>query len=149
LVITSQGNIGPHLKDANGDQRLWFRNIKGDFFAAKRHSAPPITEQTATQAHGLVLDYAEAIRPKRDAVDTRAVNDVKAGQSRIVDDPDQVGGWPDMLQAAAPTYSNHDGMPDGWEHRHELNPNDTSDGVSDADGDGYTNVEEYLNQTDP
>jgi hypothetical protein len=96
-----------------------------------------------------VLDYAGATRPKRDAVDTRVVNDVKAGRSRIVDDPDQVGGWPDVLQAAAPMDSDHDGMPDGWERRHKLNPNDTSDGSSDADGDGYTNVEEYLNQTDP
>jgi hypothetical protein len=147
--VYAQDNIGPHLRDANADQQLWFRNIKGDFFAPKRHPAPPITEHTATQARGLVLDYAGATRPKRDAVDTRVVNDVKAGRSRIVDDPDQVGGWPDMLQAAAPMDSDHDGMPDGWERRHKLNPNDTSDGSSDADGDGYTNVEEYLNQTDP
>ena len=28
-------------------------------------------------------------------------------------------------------------------------PNDASDGPLDTDGDGYTNVEEFLNVTDP
>ena len=30
-----------------------------------------------------------------------------------------------------------------------FNPTDASDGVLDADGDGYTNVEEFLNGTSP
>jgi hypothetical protein len=40
-------------------------------------------------------------------------------------------------------------MPDGWESRHGLNANDAADGARDTDADGYTNVEEYLNGTDP
>jgi pectate lyase len=40
-------------------------------------------------------------------------------------------------------------MPDRWEIQHGLNPNDPSDAVKDADGDGYTNIEEYINGTDP
>ena len=40
-------------------------------------------------------------------------------------------------------------MPDEWEKKHNLDPNDPSDGAKDADKDGYTNVEEYLNGTDP
>ena len=40
-------------------------------------------------------------------------------------------------------------MPDAWETLHGLNPADASDGPLDADGDIYTNVEEYLNDTDP
>lgn len=43
----------------------------------------------------------------------------------------------------------HDGMPDLWEQEHQLDSNKTADGSSDADGDGYTNVEEYLHRTDP
>ncbi len=40
-------------------------------------------------------------------------------------------------------------MPDAWEKEYGLNPKDPSDGTKDADGDGYTNVEEYLNGTNP
>jgi hypothetical protein len=36
-------------------------------------------------------------------------------------------------------------MPDAWEKEHGLNPNDPSDHSQDRDGDGYTNLEEYLN----
>ena len=40
-------------------------------------------------------------------------------------------------------------MPDAWEKEHGLNPAQASDNRLDADGDGYTNVEEYLNGTNP
>jgi hypothetical protein len=40
-------------------------------------------------------------------------------------------------------------MPDEWETKHGLDPKDPSDSAQDKDKDGYTNVEEYLNGTDP
>ena len=40
-------------------------------------------------------------------------------------------------------------MDDRWERRHGLNPADPADGPRDLDGDGYTNVEEFLNETEP
>jgi hypothetical protein len=40
-------------------------------------------------------------------------------------------------------------MPDDWELSHSLNPMSVTDGSQDADNDGYTNVEEYLNGIDP
>ena len=36
-------------------------------------------------------------------------------------------------------------MPDVWETQQGFNPTNAADGALDADGDGYTNVEEYLN----
>ena len=42
-----------------------------------------------------------------------------------------------------------DGMPDAWEILHGLNPNDASDAVVDANGDGYTNLQAYQNGFDP
>ena len=45
--------------------------------------------------------------------------------------------------------TDHDGMPDWWELKYSLNPNDPSDAGFDADGDGLTNLQEYQNRTGP
>lgn len=42
-----------------------------------------------------------------------------------------------------------DGLPDEWEKRFGLNVNDASDASADADGDGFTNAEEFEAKTDP
>ena len=42
-----------------------------------------------------------------------------------------------------------DGMPDAWEIQHGLNPLLAADGASDLDGDGESNLAEYLAGTDP
>jgi hypothetical protein len=48
--------------------------------------------------------------------------------------------------------TDHDGLPDGWEVANGLDPND-SNGVNgasgDPDGDGYTNMQEYLGGSNP
>jgi hypothetical protein len=44
-----------------------------------------------------------------------------------------------------PTHSDEDGMPDAWESARGLAPLDPADNAKDRDGDGYTNIEEYLN----
>ena len=87
--------------------------------------------------------------PKRDAVDARVVNEVKTGKGKIIDDEDEVGGWPELKSAPLPVDLDQDGMPDDWEKRNGLNAGDPADGNADADGDGYTNLEEYLNGTEP
>ena len=42
-----------------------------------------------------------------------------------------------------------DGMPNTWEETYGLDPDDASDAVLDSDNDGLTNLDEYLNNTDP
>lgn len=42
-----------------------------------------------------------------------------------------------------------DGLPDGWEVMHGLDPHDPSDAFEDPDGDGILNIFEFLLGTDP
>ena len=36
-------------------------------------------------------------------------------------------------------------MPDAWETKYGLNPNDPADATGDFDKTGYTNIEKYIN----
>lgn len=45
--------------------------------------------------------------------------------------------------------SDADGLPDQWEDANGFNKNDSTDASQDADGDGFTNVAEYIAGTDP
>jgi hypothetical protein len=74
---------------------------------------------------------------------------VRQRKGSIIDSQEQVGGWPALKSTAAPVDTDHDGMPDSWEHRFGLNPGDPADGATDNNKDGYTNLEEYLNDTNP
>ncbi|MCD6461303.1 MAG: carboxypeptidase regulatory-like domain-containing protein, partial [Thermoplasmata archaeon] len=42
-----------------------------------------------------------------------------------------------------------DMMPDEWETNHSLDPTWPGDAMEDTDGDGYTNIQEYMAGTDP
>jgi len=111
--------------------------------------APPVCTETSRSVYRSVLEGAGAILPARDAVDTRIVADIRGGKGAIVDSQWWVGGWPYYRQVPPPTDTDYDGMPDAWERKHGLRPNEQADNNLDADADGYTNIEEYLNATNP
>ena len=111
--------------------------------------SPPTRIHPPREAYRLVLTEAGASLPVRDAVDRRIVREIQNGTGGIVDSPDQVGGWPEYPSAKAPLDSDWDGMPDSWEEQHHLNAQLTKDNAADPDQDGYTNIEEFLNGTDP
>jgi pectate lyase len=116
--------------------------------------AVPIRQQSAKEAYLAVLDQAGCSLPRRDATDARIIEEVRNGtathgRNGIITTPDDVGGWPQLRSGTAPKDTDSDGMPDTWESQHGLNPNDPADNALDKDGDGYTNVEEYLNGTNP
>jgi pectate lyase len=107
-------------------------------------STAPITTSTAEEARELVLAGAGATLPRRDRVDIRVVDEVRRGTGAIIDSPAQVGGYPPYAGGPAPPDSDGDGMSDEWERRMGLDAANPADGSRDADGDGYSNVEEYL-----
>ena len=56
-----------------------------------------------------------------------------------------MGGYPQYGDWKPYKDTDHDGMPDEWEQRNGLNPNDPADANGDLNGDGYTNIEKYIN----
>jgi hypothetical protein len=125
---------------------------------------------SAREAFSFVTENAGATLPKRDAVDARVIEQVKTGKivykegvqlpatqfkhrrlpidsykQGIITDISQVGGYP--VYAGTPYKdADNDGMPDEWETKHGLNPNNAADASAlSKKGNGYTNIEEYLN----
>jgi len=63
----------------------------------------------------------------------------------VITDPRQMGGYPEYRAWKPYIDSDGDGMPDEWEKAVGLNPNDPADANGDMNGDGYTNIEKYIN----
>ncbi|MBN1868452.1 pectate lyase [Candidatus Sumerlaeota bacterium] len=128
----------------------WNDGVRGAYLRSDEpFPAPAVRTQTAEEAYGDVLAFVGASLPARDGVDRRVIDDVTSGTGRIIDRPSDVGGYPELRSGPAVEDSDRDGMPDAWESKYGLNANDASDGPADKDGDGYTNVEEFLNGTIP
>jgi len=109
----------------------------------------PVRTDSAQAAYPRILKDVGATLPVRDAVDARIIGEIESGGGRIINSQAEVGGWPEYAQASPPPDTDSDGMPDQWEMKHGLNPADPSDSSKDTDRDGYTNIEEFLNRTNP
>lgn len=132
-------NDGRYFTPPEAGGRRLFRLVPAPF------PAPPVRTTGAREAYEAVLAGAGATRPARDAVDARIIAEVRRGGGRIVDHTREAGGWPEYPAAAAPPDADADGMPDAWEKARGLDPRNAADAAADRDGDGYTNIEEYLN----
>jgi hypothetical protein len=115
-----------------------------NYRAAQAFETAPVSTESADSAYARVLASAGNSR-RRDAVDIRIVRSVFDRNGALIDTQTQVGGWPELPSDEPYQDEDHDGMCDVWERSNGLNPRDPSDGITDRDGDGYTNVEEWLN----
>jgi hypothetical protein len=79
----------------------------------------------AEQVKDFVLAHAGARPADRDPVDERIISNIASGKGKIIASQDEVGGWPKLT-----------------ENRRDLTLPVNFDG--DDDGDGYTNLEEWL-----
>ncbi|MBN1415967.1 MAG: T9SS type A sorting domain-containing protein [Bacteroidales bacterium] len=148
---------------ANATNDNWAYGVQGISSAIKEQirSLTPFlfdvtTEHSAEEAYAAVLQHAGASLPRRDTIDSRIIWETENGTALyggatygagkgIIDSQDDVGGFPMLFSAPAPADGDHDGMSDQWELDNGLNPANAADRNGDADGDGYTNLEEYLN----
>lgn len=101
-------------------------------------------EQSAEAAYETVLTKG-GCSLHRDALDARIVNDVRNGSGKLVNSPDEAGGYPALDPGTALTDTDRDGMPDQWEDEKGLNKSASSDGKLYTLDKNYTNLEVYLN----
>lgn len=101
-------------------------------------------EQTAEQAYETVLAKA-GCSLHRDALDTRIANEVRNGGGKLINSPDEAGGYPALDAGTPVTDTDRDGMPDEWEEANGLDKNASSDGKLYTLDKKYTNLEIYLN----
>lgn len=144
------GNVVIGRPELTADNRKLFdrTEVKGRALvtlADRPFEVPAVSSTAAAAAYEAVLAHAGASLPNRDAVDSRIVREVRSGSGRIIDSQWEVGGWPVLRQGRPPADRDRDGMPDEWEQARGLNAEDPADSAADRDGDGYTNLEEYLN----
>jgi hypothetical protein len=114
-----------------------------------------IETQSAEDAYNAVLKNAGAVLPKRDTLDERIINDVKNRTGRFIDVQGgylhgtayelTVIAWPSLKSVPAFADSDKDGMPDDWEKKNRLDPNDPADAAGYKLDKIYTNIEVYIN----
>ncbi|MBI5296002.1 MAG: hypothetical protein HY869_11055 [Chloroflexi bacterium] len=152
------GNIGPQRFDGAQPEIDIVDPQARPFVVSTPIPVPFITTTSALEAYDQVLAGAGAnlglacdgaFFSRRDAIDARIVNDVRNGSGRIIDDPAEVGGWLTIPSSDPCADVDQDGMPDQWEEQYGFAPGDPTTAAADHDGDGYTNIEEFLNGTNP
>ncbi len=170
-VTKDNWNGGVQLEDeADNKEQYYLDLIK----QSKAFPMAHVTIMEADEAYEYVLNHVGATLPKRDAVDERVIKTVRTGnveykdglentigkefinrrlpadsyKKGIITHPDQVGGYPEY-KGKAYKDSDGDGISDKWEKKYGLNPKDASDANQDLNGDGYTNIEKYINGIDP
>ncbi|MGI9124035.1 MAG: Ig-like domain-containing protein [Mycobacterium sp.] len=112
-----------------------------------RHPFPSITYTPTDQLRTVLLNNAGAW--PRDPMDIRLMRNV--ADTTIAPDPRNINPAGDALlpayggsAPAAPTDTDSDGMPDGWEVAHGTDPNAANTNAHTLSGAGYTDLEVYL-----
>jgi pectate lyase len=123
-----------------------------------RIDGPLVTTDTPRAAYDRVLAGVGATLPMRDEPDTLLVSQVSGQTGNLIQNETDLvslgvgdSGYGVLPDASRPSGfdTDRDGMPDAWETASSLDPSDGDDQNGDADGDGYTNLEEYLNSLVP
>ncbi|MDR3652757.1 MAG: polysaccharide lyase [Paludibacter sp.] len=168
---------GIQLRDLKSNE-ISQEDAEKNYFPLMRENEPFIMPQfpimTAKESYDFVLDNAGATLPKQDIVDKRIIHQVRTGEvyydkkadSRkyyqceqrrlpadtykegIITDISQVGGYPEY-KGTPYKNTNGDGIPDAWKKKYGLDINDPNVANEDMNGDGYTNIEKYINGIDP
>ncbi len=147
------------LKNDEKVDFLWTEDAKESIRLKEPLDFGVITTYSADKAYEQVMNYAGCCN-YRDEVDKRIISDTRKGTATFtgegnkpgfINSPKDTGDspWPELSIAglSAPVDSDGDGIPDEWEIKNRLDPNNPVDGntkTKDPNGQ-YTNLEVYLN----
>jgi hypothetical protein len=144
----------------DGDANGVFEATKTDFDMValpaarldERLQAPEVTSHPALEAYDRVLAGAGATLPERDEVDALTVTHARNQTGVLITTEADLAlegvsndGYGTLAPGEAPTDTDRDGIPDTWETARALDPMNPADGAADSNGDGFTNLEDYLN----
>lgn len=103
---------------------------------------------SAEEAYAHVIANVGCTKPQRDRVDRRFIAELQSlgtlGEIPTNENDAPINGPGPVAGGSAPIDTDNDGMPDSWETANGTNPN-VADANNDQDGDGYPNIEDYLN----
>lgn len=148
-LVYSKGNIGTRRLSQSADEwsvgNQWYNQLADiGYRTLTPWPAPPVkTTVMSQEVANCVLSAVGATAPSRDSVDARVIADFANKSGRIPDNVIFPTDFPTFPNPAPELDSDNDGMPDSWEASNGLNPN-VDDSAADRNGDGYTNIEEYL-----
>lgn len=127
---------GRLITDYNGATPMQQPNLK---------CQAPMNLELAEDAFHAVMEHAGASRV-RDSHDLRIIEQLASlgTKGAFIANEQDVGGIGTLVGADAPADYDGDGMPDEWEKANGTDP-DKADANGDADGNGYTNIEDYVN----
>ena len=150
---STQAN-GRRIRITNGAIVNWTTFVNTPFFDSY------VTTQTAKDAYKRVLSNVGCTQPAVDDHDIRIVNETStgtytysgsvSGYPGLPDNQSDVGGWENYpeVHRTVGFDTDGDGLPNWWENIKGLNNNsaagDYSDANSDADNDGFTQLDDYL-----
>lgn len=149
--VYQSGNYADMNKDGILNGRLVvdtdFLHAEATLKPARQNTAIPMEDiETAERAYYSVLKVAGASL-HRDAVDERIIGYLKTlgKEGRIFKNEADAGGQPQLTGGVAPRDTDGDGIPDDWEQKFHLDPNNAADGNAIDKTSGYTYLELYLN----
>jgi pectate lyase len=160
--VYESGNVAEgFVSQRKGPMEVYVDTLFTPYSMASHVDPPGVAYQKVLQDAGANLQVSGALgyfRNIRDSVDQRIIDNLKNRTGSFFNgvDSDNVEGfpaisWPELKGGRAALDRDGDGMPDFWElvYFHTLSRGSQEKSSGDYDQDGYTDVEEYLNGTNP
>jgi hypothetical protein len=143
LKIYTAGNKLENADQSYASKEFLYNEGCTQVSSAYKLPGAAVTIQAAADAYASVLADVGATVPARDSIDTTIISNVKSNKGKQIDTQSQVGGWPTIKTATAPTDTDGDGIPDAYESSKGWDPKkaDSTTKLSN----GYTYIESYIN----